>query len=178
MMFAEDYLDFDPDEAEAEVRSALPDDYSQDYIFISEAGHVLDIDAMEPTRATQHAQTLARQHRTEVTYAIVVDYRVKPDTCGTCGEIMPVDGACPCDDFGDLAGEPVAPTPRPMVPLFVFPVDGEPKTLRVPQGECAYWAEVIDRQLTVAGMDWADEAPNVPYLGQVAMVSDKLAGYG
>jgi hypothetical protein len=150
-------------------------EFTQDYIFVSEAGHVLDIDAMEPDRATEHAQTLARQHRTEVTYAIVVDYKVTPDTCGNCGEILPTDGACPCDDFGDLAGEPVAPTPRPMVPLVIFPLYGENHTLTVPQGECAYWGSVVNRCLgnAVMGADWADEVANLPYLGQVAMASDK-----
>lgn len=78
-------------------------EFTQDYIFIGENGHLLDNDAMEPDAAAFHAQTLARTYRTKVTYAIVVDYRVKPDKCPNCGDILPEDDLCPCNDFGEVA---------------------------------------------------------------------------
>ena len=74
----------------------MTEQFTQDYIFVGEKGGVLDIDTFEPDAAAVHAQELARKHRTEVTYAIVVDYSIKPETCGNCGEILPLDSVCPC----------------------------------------------------------------------------------
>jgi hypothetical protein len=66
---------------------------------------------------------------------------------------------------------------RQAVPLLIIPVEGDEYTLAVPQGECAYWSEVVNRHLgdSVMGTDWLAEGANVPYLGRVALASDKLA---
>ena len=66
---------------------------------------------------------------------------------------------------------------RQLTPLTIIPVEGEDYTLQVPVGECQYWSEVIARWLgdNWTGLHCADETPNLPFLGLIALPSDDLA---
>jgi hypothetical protein len=70
-----------------------------DYVFWSRKGDVLATETWPANEAEARARELARQYKTAVGYAIVLDHSVEPVFCVGCGEPMPENGPCNCSLF-------------------------------------------------------------------------------
>lgn len=71
-----------------------------DYVFWTRAkGDVLSTESLPATEAEGRARQLAREYKTTVSYAIVLDYFIEPVFCAQCGEVAPENGPCGCSRF-------------------------------------------------------------------------------